>query len=44
MCHFRSKKPPQPIILNKNSKIPLPVNQKLPESNEINSVMFRYVI
>ncbi|XP_029345002.1 tau-tubulin kinase homolog Asator isoform X2 [Acyrthosiphon pisum] len=38
--HSRSKKPPQPIILNKNSKIPLPVNQKLSESNEINSTMF----
>ncbi|XP_060844627.1 tau-tubulin kinase homolog Asator isoform X3 [Rhopalosiphum padi] len=38
--HSRSKKPPQPIILNKNSKIPLPVNQKLSESNEINLAMF----
>ncbi|XP_015369788.1 PREDICTED: uncharacterized protein LOC107165871 isoform X2 [Diuraphis noxia] len=38
--HSRSKKPPQPTILNKNSKIPLPVNQKLAESNEINSAMF----
>ncbi|XP_025207513.1 tau-tubulin kinase homolog Asator [Melanaphis sacchari] len=38
--HSRSKKPPQPIILSKNSKIPLPVNQKLSESNEINLAMF----
>ncbi|VVC37506.1 Hypothetical protein CINCED_3A020953 [Cinara cedri] len=38
--HSRSKKPPQPIILNKNSKIPLPVNSKLSESNEINTVAF----
>ncbi|XP_026816073.1 tau-tubulin kinase homolog Asator isoform X2 [Rhopalosiphum maidis] len=38
--HSRSKKPPQPIILNKNSKIPLPVNQKLSESNEINLAIF----
>jgi hypothetical protein len=39
--HYRSKKPPQPTILNKNSKIPLPVNLKLTESNEINIAMYR---
>uniref|UniRef100_A0A2S2R6K0 Tau-tubulin kinase 1 n=1 Tax=Sipha flava TaxID=143950 RepID=A0A2S2R6K0_9HEMI len=38
--HSRSKKPPQPTILNKNSKIPLPVNLKLTESNEINIAMY----
>ncbi|KAE9525110.1 hypothetical protein AGLY_014524 [Aphis glycines] len=38
--HSRSKKPPQPTVLNKNSKIPLPVNQKLSESNEVNLALF----
>ncbi|XP_050438476.1 tau-tubulin kinase homolog Asator isoform X2 [Adelges cooleyi] len=34
--HSRNKKPPQAILLNKNSKIPLPVNFKSSDGTETN--------